>query len=226
MSDDPRFPVPETQRRRGHSRSGEQFMGKKDRRVDSYIAKSAEFARPILKHLRTLVHKACPEIAETIKWNMPWFEHKGLVCGMAAFKKHATFGLWKHKLIVTKTAEEGGMGQFGRITSLRELPPDKTLLDHIRKAVELNQAGIKSPPRKVPRPSEKRELIVPDFFRSALKKNRKAAEHFDKFSYSHRKEYVEWLSNAKRAETRQKRLATALVWISQGKPQNWKYLNC
>ncbi len=96
-------------------------MAKNDSRVDTYIGNSAEFARPILTYLRNLVHEACPDVQETIKWNMPWFEYKGLLCGMAAFKRHATFGLWKHKLIVTQSPEEGGMGQFGRVTSLRDV---------------------------------------------------------------------------------------------------------
>src|SRR3954447_9615105 len=103
-------------------------MGKKDPRVDAYIGKSAEFARPILVHLRALVHRACPEVEETIKWNMPWFEYKGMLCGMAAFKKHATFGLWQHRLIIGKSPPDGGMGQFGKVASLEDLPPEKTLL--------------------------------------------------------------------------------------------------
>jgi uncharacterized protein YdeI (YjbR/CyaY-like superfamily) len=201
-------------------------MSKKNPRIDAYIAKSAEFARPILKHLRVLVHQGCPEVEETLKWSMPSFVYKGLLCGMAAFKQHATFGFWKHELVVGKTADQEGMGQFGRITSLKDLPSDRILLGYIRRAVELNDAGIKAPSRKRAKPGEKRELAVPDYLITALKKNKQALKNFEEFSYSHKKEYVEWLIGAKREETRQKRLSTALVWIAQGKSQNWKYMGC
>ncbi len=201
-------------------------MGKKDPRVDDYIAKSAEFARPILKHIRGLVHEGCPEVEETLKWSMPSFVYKGLLCGMAAFKEHATFGFWKHELVVGEATKQDGMGQFGRITSLKDLPSDKTLLSYIRKAAQLNDAGIKAPSKTRVKPGAKRELAVPDYLMAALKKNKQALTNFEKFSYSHKKEYVEWLTGAKREETRQKRLATALTWIAQGKSQNWKYMNC
>lgn len=199
-------------------------MHKKDPRVDAYIAKSAEFARPILNHIRALVHQGCSEVEETLKWNMPSFVYKGLLCGMAAFKQHATFGFWKHELVVGKNSEGDGMGQFGRIASLKDLPPDRTLLGYVRKAARLNEAGIKAPSRQRPKPGEKRKLVVPDYFSAALKRNRQAAARFKEFSYSHKKEYVEWLTSAKREETRQRRLATALAWIAQGKSRNWKYM--
>jgi uncharacterized protein YdeI (YjbR/CyaY-like superfamily) len=201
------------------------IMGKRDLRVDDYIAKSAPFAQPVLKHLRELVHQGCPEVEETIKWSMPFFLRKGILCSMAAFKQHATFGFWKGKLVVSEASEQGGMGQFGRITTLQDLPPDKILLGHIRRAVELNKAGIKAP-RQRAKPSEKREIAVPDFLALALKKNKQAKANFDKFRFRHKKEYIDWLTSAKREETRQKRLKTALAWIAQGKSQNWKYMRC
>jgi uncharacterized protein YdeI (YjbR/CyaY-like superfamily) len=201
-------------------------MGKKDRRIDVYIGKSAEFARPILEHVRELVHQACPEVEETIKWSMPSFVYKGLLCGMAAFKQHATFNFWKHELVVGKAKSDGAMGQFGRITSIKDLPTDETLLGYIQKAMQLNEAGIKTRTRARHKPGEKRELSVPDYFIGALKKNKAAQINFDKFSYSHKKEYVEWLTQAKREETRQKRLITAVAWIAEGKSQNWKYMQC
>jgi uncharacterized protein YdeI (YjbR/CyaY-like superfamily) len=197
-------------------------MGKKDPRVDAYIAKSAGFAQPILNHLRELVHRGCPEVEETLKWSMPSFVYKGLLCGMAAFKQHATFGFWKHELVVGKTGEKEGMGQFGRITSLKDLPTKTVLLGYIRKAAALNDAGIKAPARTRIKP----ELAVPDYFVAALKKNKRAQANFDKFSYSHKKEYVEWLTGAKREDTRQRRLQMALAWIARGKTQNWKYMRC
>ena len=201
-------------------------MRKTDPRIDAYIVKSAGFAQPILNHLRELVHRGCPEVEETLKWSRPSFVYKGLMCGMAAFKQHATFGFWKHELVTGRTGEKEGMGQFGRITSLKDLPAEKVLLGYIRKAVTLNEAAIKAPAPARAKPGEKRELVVPDYFVAALKKNKTAQANFEKFSYSHKKEYVEWLTGAKREDTRQKRLQTALAWIAEGKSQNWKYARC
>ena len=204
-------------------------MPKKDPRVDACIANAADFAKPILKHIRKLVHAGCPEVEETIKWQFPTFMYKGMLCGMAAFKNHCTFGFWKHELILGKNGDvagdkERGMGQFGKITSLSELPTDKVMLGWIKEAVRLNDEGIKVPSRA--RPKEKKPLIVPDYFRAALKKNKKALETFDNFSYSHKKEYLEWITEAKGEDTRKRRLDTAVEWMSQGKARNWKYMNC
>ncbi|PWU13702.1 MAG: hypothetical protein C5B50_18730 [Verrucomicrobia bacterium] len=201
-------------------------MTKKNPQVDAYIARSAEFARPILKHLRKIVHTACPEVEETIKWRMPSFMYKGMLCSMAAFKEHCAFGCWKHSLVKERLGgsdkSDEAMGQLGRITSLADLPSDKLLLDCLKEAVRLNEEGIKKPkPRAV-----KKELVVPDYLSAALKKNARALKTFDGFTYSHKKEYVEWLVEAKREETRAKRLATTIAWLSQGKPRNWKYANC
>jgi len=201
-------------------------MSMKDPRIDAYIKNSAEFARPILNHLRDLVHQGCPEVEETLKWRMPSFTYKGLLCGMAAFKQHATFGFWKHELVVGKTAENEGMGQFGRLTSLKDLPSDKVLLGYIRKAAALNDAGIKAPSRVRAKPGEQRELAVPGYLAAALKKDKMAKTNFDNFSYSHKKEYVDWINEAKREETRDQRMATAIEWMAKGKPRHWKYLNC
>lgn len=202
------------------------FMASTDPRIDAYIAKSAEFARPILNHLRKLVHRGCPKVEETLKWSMPAFVYKGLLCSMAAFKQHATFGFWKQELVVGKGAKKGAMGQMGRITSLQDLPGDKILFGYIRRAVELNEEGVKNPSRNRARRGEKREIQVPDFLVAALKKNKKAQSNFVNFSYSHKREYVDWIAGAKRQETQRKRLETALAWIAEGKPQNWKYMRC
>jgi uncharacterized protein YdeI (YjbR/CyaY-like superfamily) len=201
-------------------------MGKRDPHIDAYIAKAAEFARPILRHLRELVHQGCPSVQETFKWSMPAFEYRGLLCQMAAFKHHATFGFWKHELVVGKREEQAAMGQFGRLTSLRDLPADESMLGYMRKAAELNAAGIKAPSKLRPKPGRTRDLALPGYFVAALKKNERARKNFDSFSYSHRKEYVEWLTEAKREETRQRRLEKALAMLAQNKPRNWKYLTC
>jgi|SRR5436190_12831890 len=198
-------------------------MPKTDPRIDAYIANATDFAKPILKHLRKLVHQACPEVEETIKWSFVSFMYKGMLCGLASFKNHCTFGFWKSKLVVGDNGKDDAMGSFGRITKLSDLPSDAVIVGYIKKAMKLNEEGI-----KVPRPARaaKKELIVPDYFLAAVKKNRKALAAFENFSYSHKKEYVEWVTEAKREETRAQRLATTVQWLSQGKSRHWKYANC
>src|SRR5947208_13440701 len=195
-------------------------MAKKDSRVDACIAKSAPFAQPILKHIRKLVHAGCPEVEETIKWQFPSFMYKGMLCGMAAFKNHCTFGFWKHELIFGKdklaaNGEERGMGQFGRITSLSDLPRDEVLLGYIKEAVRLNDEGIKVPSRA--KPKKKAPLVVPDYFMKESKENKQALAVFEAFSYSHKKEETEWMTEAETEDTRKRRLETAIHWSTEGK---------
>jgi len=201
-------------------------MSKKDPRIDAYIAKSAEFAKPILKHLRKVIHAGCPNVEETMKWSMPHFDYKGVMCGMAAFKEHCAFGFWKGELISggEKKVEQDAMGHFGRITSLADLPNEKTLTSYVRKAAELNEKGVQAPWRT--RQKKKPPLTIPDYFSAALKKNAEARKTFETFSTSQRREYVEWVTEAKREETRKQRLATSMEWLAEGKVRNWKYLNC
>ena len=199
-------------------------MPKTDPRVDAYIERSAEFARPILLHIRKLVHAAHPEISETIKWSFPHFEYKGTVCSMASFKQHCAFGFWKQSLLEKDAfpKQKTAMGSFGRITSLDELPDDAMIKTLVKQAVGLNEKGIKV----AKKPAVKKELVVPDDLTAALKKNKKALATFDKFTYSHKKEYVEWITEAKTEATRTKRLATTIEWLAEGKARNWKYENC
>jgi uncharacterized protein YdeI (YjbR/CyaY-like superfamily) len=204
-------------------------MGKRDPRVDAYIDKAAEFARPILRHLRELVHTGCPDVEETIKWGFPHFEHKGMLCSMAAFKQHCAFGFWKGALLAEKHpelagAEDPAMGQLGRITALSDLPDDEALLLYVREAAALNDQGVKSPNRSKPKPKEERTLEVPDDLSAALRKNPPALATFEGFSYSNKKEYVEWLTEAKSEETRKRRLDQAVEWMAEGKVRNWKYV--
>ena len=196
-----------------------------DPRVDAYIEKSAEFAKPILLHIRDLVHKACPDVVETMKWSFPHFDHKGMFCSMASFKQHCAFGFWKQSLLEKDAfpAQKTAMGSFGRITSLDDLPPDDVISGLIRQAVELNEKGIKVSKKPV---AEKKELIVPDYLTAELKKNKAARETFENFPYSCKKEYVQWITEAKTEATRDKRLATTIEWLSEGKRRNWKYENC
>lgn len=201
-------------------------MGKKDPRVDAYIAQSAEFARPILVRLRKVVHAGCPEVQETIKWGFPHFDYKGIMAGMAAFKEHCTFGFWKGSLLVSgddSGRQDEAMGQFGRLTKLSDLPADATLVRWVRKAADLNDRGVKLPQRSKPR-AKNRTLEVPAFFLAAVRKNKRALATFEEFSYSNKKEYVEWVIEAKGEETRARRLATAIEWMADGKPRNWKYI--
>ena len=200
-------------------------MAAKDPRVDAYIAKSADFAKPILNHLRELAHKACPEVEETVKWQMPFFLHKGILFAMAGFKQHCTLHFWHGKLFLPENLRvEGAGGQFGRITALSDLPDDKELLGYIKKAVELNEAGVKkTPTRRRDAGAPRKRLVVPRDFAVALNKSKKAHEAFENFSYSHKKEYLEWITEAKREETRQKRIQTAIGWMAKGKSRNWKY---
>ena len=199
-------------------------MGSKDPRIDAYIAKSADFAKPILKHLRRIVHAGCPKLEETVRWQHPNFDYKGVMCGMAAFKQHCVFGFWKEALILDRdtAAEKTAMGSFGCITSLADLPSEKTLIQYVKKAAALNEAGIKAPGRTQPKKRE--PLEVPDYFSAALKKNAKARKTFESFPPSKRREYLEWVTEAKREETRNERLATSIKWLAEGKSRHWKYM--
>jgi uncharacterized protein YdeI (YjbR/CyaY-like superfamily) len=197
-------------------------MGTRDPRTDAYIAKSADFAKPILTYLREVVHEACPEVQETSKWSSPFFDYKGTMCQMAAFKEHCAFGFWKGSLVVETPEKKEGAGSFGAIRSIEDLPPRKTLIAYIKKAAKLNEDGVKSPTRGK-RAEKKPEPTMPDFFAAALKKNKTASKEFEAFSPSCRREYIDWLTEAKSDATREKRLATALEWIAEGKQRNWKY---
>jgi uncharacterized protein YdeI (YjbR/CyaY-like superfamily) len=192
----------------------------KNPKVDAYIAKAPPFARPILEKLRRLFHEACPGIEEQIKWGCPSFEYKGMVGGFAAFKAHATFGFWRQDVLPDPRGLFRSKGPMGaRVTDAAQLPSDAVLLSYIRRAVKLNESG--PPPRAKSKP--KPPVEVPDDVRAALRKNPKARAAFEAFPPSHRREYVEWIVEAKRDETRRKRLATALEWMAQGKSRNWRY---
>jgi uncharacterized protein YdeI (YjbR/CyaY-like superfamily) len=195
--------------------------------VDGYIAKAAPFARPILLHLRDVVHEAAPGVQEAIKWSRPFFLYRGIILGnMAAFKQHCSFGLWGAQ-IATELRSEGiasgeAMGSFGRIASVEDLPRRETLLNYVRRAAQAIEVGERTNSlsrAKVAKPA----LPVPEALIAALGKNRAAATRFESMSPSCQREYCEWIAEAKREETRQKRLATALEWIAEGKSRNWKY---
>ena len=203
-------------------------------KVDAYLMKAQPFARPIMTHLRELVHKACPEVEETIKWSRPFFVYRGAILGnMSAFKEHCSFGFWGEEIGAVLRAEavlkDGSMGSLGRITSLADLPADKKMLGWIRQAAAFVDSGQYTSPiaarHKVVKPA-KVALETPAEFTTALQRNKKAAAVFAAFSPSCKREYVEWVVEAKRPETRDKRIATAVEWIAEGKQRNWKYQNC
>jgi hypothetical protein len=193
-----------------------------DPRVDAYIAAAAPFAKPILKRIRADVHKGCPRVEETMKWSFPHFDYKGMLCGMAAFKQHCTLGFWKASLLRDALPERSkdAMGQFGRITSLDDLPLEKDLIALVRQAARLNDEGVKVVRRpRAPKAMPK----APAAFLRALRENGKAKGAYDTLSPSHRREYLEWITDAKTDATRDKRIATSIAWLAEGKSRNWKY---
>lgn len=201
-------------------------MEKYDPRIDAYIDKAADFAKPVLMHIRHLMHATVPQITETIKWGMPFFDYKGPVCNMASFKQHCAFGFWKatslndpHGLI---NAGEAAMGSFGRLTSLTDLPSDDILIDFIEQAIKLNETGVKGNVKKTPG-TPKAEIPMPDYFAELLQSEPKALATFQNFSASHKREYLEWITEAKTQATREKRMATTIEWLIEGKSRNWKY---
>jgi len=202
-------------------------MPSRDPRIDAYIERSADFAKPILTHLREVVHAACPDVEETMKWSFPHFMYEGMLCGMSAFKEHCAFGFWKGSLIagLKPNSANGGeaMGNMGCIRTVKDLPSKKVLAGYVKEAMRLNEEGVVVPKKpKAPKP----EAEVPPELAAALAKNRKAKAAFEGFSPSHRREYVTWIVEAKREETKVKRIAQAVEWLAEGKARNWKYEKC
>ena len=199
-------------------------MANTDPRVTAYINKQQPFAKPILKYLRNVVHEACPECEETLKWSAPAFMYHGIVCIIAGFKKHVAVVLWKGPLIMDSTGKRAdeAWGDYGRVTSIDDLPSRKTLISYLKKAAKLNEEGVKVP--KAKKAVKRRPVEVPDDLAKLLGKNKKARETFEAFSPSHKREYTEWISEAKREETRAKRIAATIEQLEQGKPRQWKYM--
>jgi uncharacterized protein YdeI (YjbR/CyaY-like superfamily) len=196
-----------------------------DTRIDAYIKKTAPFAQPILEHIRKVVHKACPEVKETMKWGFPHFEHKGIICSMASFKKHASFGFWKGSVMkdsnqLLTVMGDTDMARFDKLTSVEDLPSDKILIAYIKEAVRLNEEGIKLPTKEK---SKRMEIPMPEELSAALRRNKKALITYEQLSPSHKREYLEWITEAKTEATREKRLDTTIEWLAEGKSMHWKY---
>lgn len=196
----------------------------RDPRIDAYIAKAQPFARPILEHVRARAHAVVPQVEETLKWSAPAFTLDGkILLIMAAFKAHAALNFWRGQEMRGDAAKGDGMGQFGRLTSAEDLPPDRELDGLIRKAVEL---AVAAPvPRKVKHEPKPAAAIHPDFA-AALAANPAAKAYLDGFSPSARRDYLDWIVEAKQDATRTKRIATAVEWLAEGKKRHWKYENC
>ena len=201
-------------------------MKNKDPRIDAYIKNAAPFAQPILHHIRSLLHTACPNVGETMKWSFPHFDYMGsTLCSMAAFKEHCAFGFWKAALmkdpgLLENARSEKAMGHFGRILSITDLPSDKQMIAYIKEAMVLNEKG-----RKIER-KKTEPLPVPDIpaeLAKALTENKTAGANFEKLSAGHRKEYINWIDEAKTDPTRDKRISQTIEWVMEGKSRNWQY---
>jgi uncharacterized protein YdeI (YjbR/CyaY-like superfamily) len=207
------------------------FMGSKNPLIDEYISNARPFARPILKRIRKLVHKAHSEINEELKWSFPNFTYRGkIICHMAAFKEHCAFGFWfssmlddPDKVLVDKE-KKGGMGSVGRLTGPDDLPDEDVLAGFIMQSLQMVDQGMSLANRGQRRRGADARISVPTDLKELLNKNKVALNVFNNFSNTHRKEYIQWVEEAKADTTRQKRLKTALEWISEGKPRNWKYM--
>jgi len=202
-----------------------------DARVDAYIAKAAAFARPILEHLRDVVHKGCPHVDETIKWGMPFFTVNGKpFCMMSGFKNHCAFGFWSPaaRQLLAKTGKEANIGMGGgrKITSITDLPSEKKMIAYVEKAAEFVAVAPKNEGGRQKVKSSKPESSTHPEFAAALKKNGKAAAALRGFSPTHRREYLEWINGAKQDQTRASRISTAIEWLAEGKSRNWKYERC
>jgi uncharacterized protein YdeI (YjbR/CyaY-like superfamily) len=201
-------------------------MPERDPRVDAYIEKAAPFAKPILMKLRKLIFQACPEAVETIKWSFPNYEAYGsMFCSMASFKEHCSMGFWKATLLkdpdgILHLAEKNSMGHLNKLVSLKDLPSDRILLAYLKEAALLNKNNVKV---IKPKTAPKKELPLPKPLATALKKSKKALTTFESFPPSQRREYIEWISEAKTDETLNKRLATTIEWLEEGKIRHWKY---
>lgn len=199
----------------------------KFKNYDEYIEKSQDFAQPILKEIRSVVHEACPQVKEEFKWSFPNFTYKGsILCFMASFKQHVSFGFWlgpimddPEKLLIARGTES--MGNFGKLTSVNDLPERSVFIRYIRHAADLIDQGKKLPAKKT---GDKKDLQVPKELLDALSKSDKAKATFEAFSYSHQKEYSQWIEEAKTGATKEKRAAQAIEWMEEGKPRNWKYM--
>jgi len=201
---------------------------KTDHRIDLYIENSQDFAKPILEYLRELVHNYCPDCEETIKWGFPHFIYQDkILCAMSAFKAHAAFGFWLENEMqsmrsLIKEREKNSMFQLGKLKSIDDLPSKEILITAIKEAMKLIEAGIVV---KKSKPNQS-EVIIPDDFQQSLNETASALAYFETLTLSKKRDYVNWINEAKTADTRTKRINTSIEWLSEGKDRNWKYKKC
>ena len=207
-------------------------MGSKDPRVDAYIARAAPFAQPLLSTLRERVHAACPEVRETIKWGMPFFEHgEHILAHMAAFKQHCGFGFWRGRNVVDLGKTDEAMGQLGRITGPADLPPVREFKALVQAAMARAEGLAAAPPNATKNAAKNTAKKVasrgapevPADLAAALAKSPTARLHYQAFAPSKQRDYVEWVTEAKREATRASRIEQAVVWLAEGKARHWKY---
>ena len=210
-------------------------MGTRDTRIDAYIEKAAPFAQPILERVRAAYHKADPDIVETMKWSMPHFEHAGLVGGMAAFKAHVNLGFWRGAELEDPTGlfspRPNSKQSSAKVATLKDTPTQAQLVKMIKQAVKLNEAGggcatPASAKKKAKKKAKRAAPKMPPVLKAALAKHPKAKATFDGFPPSAKRDYIEWITEAKREATRDKRLTTTIEWLSEGKRRHWKYQDC
>lgn len=196
----------------------------RDPRIDAYIAKAQPFARPVLEKVRERVHAALPDVEEAIKWSMPAYTVGGKIVAItAAFKAHAALNFWRGQELRGTDANADAMGQFGKLKSVEDLPSDGELDRLIREAAEL--ANSAPAPRKIKHEPKPEPAMHPEFA-AALERAPKAKTTLEAFPPSARRDYLEWIAEAKQDGTRQKRIATAIEWLSEGKRRHWKYETC
>lgn len=195
-------------------------MGSRDKRIDAQIKTSAAFAQPIMTALREMVHEACPDVEETMKWSRPHFDYKGPFCGMAAFKAHMTFGFWKSAIMKEQGADATVMDKLDRMESIKDMPSKRAIMAVLKVAIAVNDEGLKSAPKKSAAP---KPIVIPPELDAALSMSKKVRAAFDAFSPSQRREYCDWVAGAKRDETKLARVEKAIAQIKEGKHLNWKY---
>lgn len=194
-----------------------------DPRFDAYIAKAAPFAQPILRELRARMHKVCPDVVETIKWRNLSFEYHGLLAGMAAFNAHLAFGFWKDELLKADAALTPTLVKVGRVTELAGLPTAAAFAKAVKKAMALNRDGAPLPRKK---PGKRAPIAMPPAFAQALAAMPKAKKTFDGFPPGKQRDYLEWITEAKKDATRDQRIEQAVAWLAEGKSRHWKYERC
>jgi uncharacterized protein YdeI (YjbR/CyaY-like superfamily) len=195
--------------------------------VDAYISKAADFAQPVLRHLREVLHEGAPGVVEEMKWSRPFFVYKGVILGnISAFKEHCSFGLWgpevSSALRDEGAAKANGMGTFGKIASVDELPSRKKLVGYVKLGAKAIDVGERTKTWSRPKVA-KGDVVVPEVLAAALKKNKAAEKKFETMTPGAKREYCDWISEAKREATREQRVETAVAWIGEGKSRNWKY---